>query len=91
MLREACLEDPQILAPLGALSAELQVAAIEGDYFGIASLDTPIPSHPIAADRERGPSRHLGAAGRQLTIIFGLATLQNDTMTIAQEHVILTT
>ena len=90
MLRGACLEDPQILAPLGALSAELQVAAIEGDYFGIASLDTPIPSHPLAADRERDPSRHVGAAGRQLTIIFGLATLQNDMMTIAQEHVILT-
>ena len=36
MLREACLEDPQILAPLDAISAELQVAAIERDRFGIA-------------------------------------------------------
>jgi DNA-binding GntR family transcriptional regulator len=40
VLREACLEDPQILAPLDAFSAELQVAAIEGDRFGIATLDT---------------------------------------------------
>src|SRR5882724_3322653 len=83
MLRAACREDPQVLAPLDA-------AALAGDRFGIATLDTRF--HRTMC-RLTGNEILLAAwepLACQLTIIFGLSTLQNDMAAIAEEHVVLT-
>jgi DNA-binding GntR family transcriptional regulator len=90
MLRAACRDNPQVLAPLEAISAQLHAAALAGDRFGIATLDTRF--HRTMC-RLTGNEILLAAwepLACQLTIIFGLSTLQNDMAAIAEEHVVLT-
>jgi hypothetical protein len=41
---------------------------------------------PSAARRQRGAARHVGTLSRQLTIIFGLSTLQKELKLIVAEH-----
>jgi DNA-binding GntR family transcriptional regulator len=90
MLRAVCRDNPQVLAPLEAISAQLHAAALAGDRFGIATLDTRF--HRTMC-RLTGNEILLAAwepLACQLTIIFGLSTLQNDMAAIAEEHVVLT-
>jgi DNA-binding GntR family transcriptional regulator len=90
MLREACAENPQILAPLEAISAQLQAAAIAGDRFGIATLDTRFHRTLCRLTGNEILVATWEPLACQLTIIFGLSTLQNDMMAIAREHFVLT-
>ena len=90
MLREACRRDPQILAPLDAISAQLQAAAIAGDRFGIATLDTKFHRTLLRLTGNEILVATWEPLACQLTIIFGLSTLQNDMLAIAEEHVLLT-
>jgi DNA-binding GntR family transcriptional regulator len=89
MLRDACRQNPQILAPLDAITAQLQAAAAAGDRFGIATLDTRFHRTLLRLTGNEILVATWEPLACQLTIIFGLSTLQNDMLAIAEEHVVL--
>ena len=90
MLRDACRRDPEVLAPLDAIAAQLGAAAVAGDRFGIATLDTRFHRTLCRLTGNEILLATWEPLACQLTIIFGLSTLQNDMQAIAQEHVDLT-
>lgn len=90
MLQETCQRSPQLLAPLERISADLIEAAARGDRFGIATLDTKFHRTLCELTGNEVLVATWEPLSCQLTIIFGLSTLQNDMASIAQEHVDLT-
>lgn len=85
-LLDARQHDPDILAPLEEVIDKLHEAVREGDSYGVASLDTEFHRTLCRLSGNDVLLRMWEPLARQLTIIFGLSTLQKDLDMIAKEH-----
>ncbi|WP_436644483.1 GntR family transcriptional regulator [Microbaculum sp. FT89] len=83
---EAKQTDPGILAPLEEIVDKLHEAVRKGDSYGVASLDTEFHRTLCRLSGNDVLLRMWEPLSRQLTIIFGLSTLQKDLDVIAREH-----
>lgn len=79
--------NPDILAPLEDIMARFQVAADKGDTFRVARLDTEFHRQICLLSGNDVLLRMWEPLSHQLTIIFGLSTLQLGNHEIVQEHV----
>lgn len=78
--------DPSILEPLEAVVRELHAAAERGDSYGVARLDTDFHRTLCRLSGNDVLLHMWEPLSRQLTIIFGLSTLQKDLRLIVEEH-----
>ncbi|SDB04111.1 transcriptional regulator, GntR family [Bauldia litoralis] len=85
-LQEMCKTDPATIAPLDRICADLVAAAKRGDTYGIATLDTKFHRTLCTLTGNEVLVATWEPLSSQLTIIFGLATLQIDMESIAREH-----
>lgn len=79
-------EQPDILMPLEARVRELHAAVAAGDSFGVARLDTEFHRTLCQISGNGVLLQSWEPLSRQLTIIFGLSTLQKPIRSIAREH-----
>ncbi len=78
--------DPAVLAPLEDIVARLHRAQKRGDGYGVARLDTEFHRCLCRLSGNDVLLRMWEPLSRQLTIIFGLSTLQKELEMIVQEH-----
>lgn len=83
---EAMKKDAGLLEPLEDVVAELHAAAERGDSYGVARLDTEFHRTLCRLSGNDVLMHMWEPLSRQLTIIFGLSTLQKDLELIVQEH-----
>jgi DNA-binding GntR family transcriptional regulator len=88
-LMEAARARPEILAPLDRIAGEMRAAAARHDSFGIATLESRFHRTLLELSGNEILVATWEPLSAQLTIIFGLSTLQNDMRGIAEEHVLL--
>lgn len=79
-------DDPGVLAPLEDIVDQLHRAGARGDSFGVARLDTEFHRCLCRLSGNDVLLRMWEPLSRQLTIIFGLSTLQKELEMIVQEH-----
>lgn len=89
-LMEAARGRPEMLDPLDRISAEMRSAASRQDSFGIATQESRFHRTLLELTGNEILVSTWEPLSAQLTIIFGLSTLQNDMRGIAEEHVLLT-
>lgn len=82
----AMKKDEGLLKPLENVVAELHAAADRGDSYGVARLDTEFHRTLCRLSGNDVLVHMWEPLSRQLTIIFGLSTLQKDLGLIVQEH-----
>ncbi len=83
---QAKQEHPDILAPLEEIMERLHEAVRKEDPYGVASLDTEFHRTLCRLSGNDVLVRMWEPLSRQLTIIFGLSTLQKNLDVIVQEH-----
>ena len=79
--------DPSALAGLVGTVERMKDAARRGDGYGVATADTAFHRELCRASGNEVLLRVWEPLSRQLTIIFGLSTLQKDLDAIVREHV----
>lgn len=79
-------ENPDLLAPLEEAAAALRRAAEAGDSYGVARLDTAFHRQLCQLSGNDVIVKTWEPLSRQLTVIFGLSTLEKDMASIAEEH-----
>lgn len=83
---EARKADPAVLAPLDHVVEELHKAADNADSYRVARLDTEFHRTLCKLSGNDVLLQLWEPLSRQLTIIFGLSTLQKGLETIVEEH-----
>ncbi|MFC5035117.1 GntR family transcriptional regulator [Tianweitania sediminis] len=83
---EAIRRDSATIKPLEQVVAELHQAADRGDSYGVARLDTEFHRTLCRLSGNDVLLHMWEPLSRQLTIIFGLSTLQKDLGLIVKEH-----
>jgi DNA-binding GntR family transcriptional regulator len=83
---EARKTDPAVLAPLDHVVEELHKAADNSDSYRVARLDTEFHRTLCKLSGNDVLLQLWEPLSRQLTIIFGLSTLQKGLETIVEEH-----
>lgn len=78
--------DPQVLAPLEKVLAQMHEAGNADDGFRVASLDTEFHHVLCGLSGNEALVRAFEPLSRQLTIIFGLSTMKKDLKSIVEEH-----
>lgn len=78
--------NPDILAPLEKVLAEMHLAGDADDGFRVASLDTEFHLCLCKLSGNEILVRTLEQLSRQLTIIFGLSTMKKGVKSIVSEH-----
>ena len=78
--------DPQALAPLEKVLAQMHLAGAADDGFRVASLDTEFHQVLCALSGNEVLVRTFEPLSRQLTIIFGLSTMKKGVQSIVEEH-----
>jgi DNA-binding GntR family transcriptional regulator len=78
--------NPRFLAPLAEVVAQLHHAADKRDSYGVAKLDTEFHRTLCRMSGNDVLLRTWEPLSRQLTIIFGLSSLQKELEAIAAEH-----
>ncbi|MCB1486746.1 MAG: GntR family transcriptional regulator [Bauldia sp.] len=89
-LQDMCKSDPETVAPLDRVCTNLADAAKRKDTYGIAIYDAQFHRTLCSLTGNEVLVNTWEPLSNQLTIIFGLATLQIDMQSIAQEHFDLT-
>lgn len=77
---------PAVIAPLEEKVRELHEAVAQDDSYGVARLDTEFHRTLCHISGNDVLLQTWEPLSRQLTIIFGLSTLQKEISAIAQEH-----
>lgn len=80
------VDDQQVIVPLEEKLAEIHAAVKAGDTYGVARLDTEFHRTLCEISGNDVLLKTWEPLSRQLTIIFGLSTLQKEIHCIAQEH-----
>lgn len=83
---ERLKSDAGLLAPLEEIVVEMRAAAQRSDGFEVASLDTGFHRTLCELSGNEVLLRTWEPLSRQLTIIFGLATMRKDISGIVDEH-----
>lgn len=83
---EQMQNDPSIVEPLEDVVRQLHAAMKQKDSFGVARLDTEFHRTLCRLSGNDVLLRMWEPLSRQLTIIFGLSTLQKDLHLIVEEH-----
>lgn len=83
---ERMKDDPSVIAPLEATVRELHEAVRRGDPYGVARLDTEFHRTLCRLSGNDVLLHMWEPLARQLTIIFGLSTLQKELDLIVKEH-----
>lgn len=78
--------EPDVLAPLEELLAQMHRAGDADDRFQVASLDTEFHLCLCRLSGNEVLVRTFEPLSRQLTIIFGLSTMKKSVMSIVEEH-----
>jgi DNA-binding GntR family transcriptional regulator len=78
--------DPDILAPLERVLAQMHVAGKSDDGFRVASLDTEFHQMMCRLSGNEVLLSTFEPLSRQLTIIFGLSTMKKGVQSIVEEH-----
>jgi DNA-binding GntR family transcriptional regulator len=86
-LRARVPAEPLLLAPLDEISRKMRACAGSGDREGIARFETDFHRTLLELTGNEILVASWKPLACQLTIIFGLSTLQNDMLAIAGEHV----
>lgn len=79
-------DNPDILAPLEKVLAEMHAAGDADDNFRVASLDTAFHLCLCELSGNEVLVRAFEPLSRQLTIIFGLSTMKKGVKSIVEEH-----
>ncbi|WP_180902743.1 GntR family transcriptional regulator [Martelella soudanensis] len=79
-------EDPSLIEPLEEVVRQLHVAMKNQDSYGVARLDTEFHRTLCRLSGNDVLLRMWEPLSRQLTIIFGLSTLQKELHMIVEEH-----
>jgi DNA-binding GntR family transcriptional regulator len=85
-LLEKCGRDRTVLQPLEDIVQQMHLAAGRNDSYGVARLDTAFHRTICTLSGNEVLLGLWETLSRQLTIIFGLSTLQKDLHLIAAEH-----
>jgi DNA-binding GntR family transcriptional regulator len=83
---EANARDAAVLGPLEDIVRRMHAAGATGDAYGVARLDTEFHRTLCTLPGNEVLLGLWGTLSRQLTIIFGLSTLQKDLDLIVAEH-----
>lgn len=78
--------DPDVLAPLEKVLAEMHEAGKADDGFRVASLDTEFHQVLCRLSGNEVLVNSFEPLSRQLTIIFGLSTMKKGVQSIVEEH-----
>lgn len=78
--------DPDVLAPLERVLAEMHEAGKADDGFRVASLDTEFHQVLCRLSGNEVLVNSFEPLSRQLTIIFGLSTMKKGVQSIVEEH-----
>lgn len=78
--------DPDVLAPLEQVLADMHAAGAADDGFRVASLDTEFHLCLCRLSGNEVLVRTIEPLSRQLTIIFGLSTMKKGVQSIVAEH-----
>lgn len=78
--------EPDVLAPLEAITAEMHAAGDKDDGFLVAKLDTQFHRCLCELSENEALLHSWEPLSRQLTIIFGLSTLKKKATEIVAEH-----
>lgn len=81
------VDDPGITKELGEIVAVMRAAAARDDGYGVATADTAFHRELCRQSDNEPLLRAWEPLARQLTIIFGLSTLQKHSDSIVDEHV----
>jgi DNA-binding GntR family transcriptional regulator len=79
--------DPSVTAKLGVILVTMREAAARGDGYGVATADTAFHRELCRQSDNELLLLAWEPLARQLTIIFGLSTLQKHVSSIVDEHV----